>query len=83
MDPSKFGIGRSDVLVALTVALIFFFAILVTIPAVPQDIKVLLGGILGGLMKSFSTMIDFEFGSSRGSKDKDPAPKDVIPPAIG
>lgn len=66
------GNRRADLLIAAIVALLVAgVAALIFVPDMAQEAKGLLVALGGGLAKSLYDVVAFEFGSSRGSKEKD------------
>lgn len=59
-----------------------FFIVLLTLmyrpPTVNESIMTLLTALIGMLAQKMNTVIDFHFGSSRGSKDKDDAQNKMV-----
>lgn len=63
---------RADIMLAMAFAAVILIAGLLTlVPSVPQTVSGFLIGIGGMFARNIGTAFDFEFGSSRGSKDKD------------
>ena len=68
--------GGSDtraniMLISAFVAVIAIVALLILVPSVPEAVAGFVIGIGGMFARNIGSAFDFEFGSSRGSKDKD------------
>lgn len=46
--------------------------------SIPPEISAIINMLLGALVAKFGTVVDFNFGSSQGSKDKDDAQNKVV-----
>lgn len=73
---------RADLLiVALVLLLVAGVAALIFVPDMAEEAKGLLVALGGGIAKSIYDVVAFEFGSSRGSKEKDAAITALARPA--
>lgn len=83
MDEPRRPIWMPDTQSFIVIALFFiFFFVLVTLMYRPltvnESIMTLLTALIGMLAQKMSTVIDFHFGSSRGSKEKDDAQTKMV-----
>ena len=74
---------RADIMVALAFGSITAICALLIIYPVPDAVLGFLTGIGGMFARNIGTAFDFEFGSSRGSKEKDRAAAEALRPLGG
>lgn len=71
---------RSSLALAIVGAFVTVIFVLIFFPpsGIPPEILAIVNMLVGALSAKFSTVVDFNFGSSQGSKDKDDAQNALV-----
>jgi ABC-type Fe3+-siderophore transport system permease subunit len=71
---------RSSLALAIVGAFVTVIFVLIFFPpsGIPPEILAIVNMLVGALSAKFSTVVDFNFGSSQGSKDKDDAQNELV-----